>query len=47
MEKTVLDGTDLMTFPWEKETERKEEETITADELRKRCERAKAQWGLK
>lgn len=43
-----LTARDLMTFPWEKETEsKKEEETLTAEELRERCEKAKARWGLK
>ena len=44
--KAKLTGRDLMTFPWEKEAER-EKETLTAEELRERVERAKARYGLR
>jgi hypothetical protein len=44
--KKKLAARDLMTFPWEKEAER-EKETLTAEELRERMERAKARYGLR
>lgn len=44
-----LEARDLMTFPWEKERESEveKEETLTAEELRERMERAKARYGLR
>ncbi len=46
--KKKLTARDLMTFPWEKETEAdREKETLTDAEVRERYERAKARWGLK
>ncbi len=46
--RAKLTTRDLMTFPWEKEAEAdKEKEALTEAEIRERCEKAKARWGLK
>ncbi len=46
--KKKLTARDVMTFPWEKESEaEREKETLTAEELRERMERAKVRYGLR
>ena len=46
--KKKLEARDVMTFPWEKNTGTvHEKETLTAEELRERMERAKARYGLR